>query len=90
MWLRSVGSFSDPHNFSKLLISRFVVVVAVCMPGQGRKEVEPSAGELSEAKTQRRPHSAERKSDIVRRGFSFVVFVYFFEQGKKTTKEAWR
>ena len=46
--------------------------------------------ELSEAKTQRRPHSAERKMEIGRRGVflcCFVVFVSFFEQGKKKTAE---
>ena len=58
----------------------------------GGTEIEPSAVELSEAKTKRLLHSAERKSEIWRRGFSFVVllfFVTFFEQGKKAIKEAW-
>ena len=33
MWLRIVGSFSDPPNFSKLLLSPLVVAVAVYMEG---------------------------------------------------------
>ena len=35
MWLRILGSFSDPPNFSSLLLSPLVVVVVVvvCVPG---------------------------------------------------------
>ena len=46
-------------------------------------EVDTSAGRLSEAKTKRRPRARERESE--RGGFlcCFVVFVSFFEQGKK-------
>ena len=46
-------------------------------------EVDTSAVRLSEAKTQRRPTARER---IVRGGVflcCFVVFVSFFEQGKR-------
>ena len=64
MWLGILGSLRDPPNFSCHLLSPLAVVVGVCVPGQEGAEVEPSAGELSEAKTQRRPHSAERKSEI--------------------------
>ena len=54
--------------------------------GQGGTEVDTSAGTLSEAKTQRRPHRARER---VRGGdflCCFVVFVSFFEQGKKKTR----
>ena len=46
-------------------------------------EVDTSAGRLSEAKTQRRPRARERESE--RGGFlrCFVVFVSFFEQGRR-------
>ena len=48
--------------------------VLVVVPGQGGTEVDTSAGVLSEAKTQRRPHSARERE----RGVSFVVvFVSF-------------
>ena len=46
-------------------------------------EVDTNAGRLSEAKTQRRPTARERESE--RGGFlcCFVVFVSFFEQGRR-------
>ena len=63
-------NFEFPCSFFGLLL--FVV------PGQGWTEVDTSAVELSEAKTQRRPHSA-RESEMGG-GFlcCFVVFVSFF------------
>ena len=60
--------------------SFFVLSLFVC---QGKvDEVDTGAGALSEAKTQRRPHSARESK---RGGFlcCFVVFVYFFQQVKK-------
>ena len=56
----------------------FFVLLLFVVPGQGGTEVDTSAGTLSEAKTQRRPHS-ERESERV--GIflcCFVVFVSFF------------
>ena len=82
---RILGSLSDPPNFSSLLLSPFVVVVVV---RAGRTEAEQSAVELSEAKTQRQPHSAER---IARHGggvfvcYFVIVSVSFFRQGKRHT-----
>ena len=61
MLLRILESFSDPPNFSILLVSLLMVVVAVLCARAGGTEVEPSSVELCEAKTQRQPHSAERK-----------------------------
>ena len=58
-------------------------VVVVCLPWQEGTEVDTSAGVLSEAKTQRRPHSARERlrwGDFL---CCFFVFVSFFEQGKK-------
>ena len=66
--------------------SSFVFLFVVPCAMAGGTEVDTSAGTLSEAKTQRRPHSAR---DIVRGGgflCCFVVFVSFFEQGKKKTR----
>ena len=49
---------------------------------RARAEVDTSAGRLSEAKTQRRPRARER---VRGGGFicCFVVFVSFFEQGRR-------
>ena len=57
---------------------------SVCCVRAKRADVDTSAGRLSEAKTQRRPHSA-RERVRGEGGFlcCFVVFVSFFEQGKK-------
>ena len=40
--------------------SSFVLLLSVCQ-GKGETEVDTSAGTLSEAKTQRRPHSARER-----------------------------
>ena len=47
---------------------------------RGKQRSTRARGKLSEAKTQRRPHSAERKSEIWEGAFicCFVVFVSFF------------
>ena len=56
----------------------------------GGTEAEPSAWELSEAKTPPHPHSDERKSDIWRREFTFVVslFLYLSFSRAEDTKKA--
>ena len=59
-----------PCSFFVLLMSLFVV------PGQGGTEVDTSAGTLSEAKTQRRPHSARER--VRGRGLSFVVSLFLY------------
>ena len=60
-WLRILGSFSGPSNFSSLILSTLVVVVAVYVPGQAGQMSNRARGKLSEAKTQRRPHSARER-----------------------------
>ena len=67
-------------GFPVLLCVLFVV------SGQGGTEGDTSAGTLSEAKTQRRPHSARER---VRGGVSFggSLFLYLsFEQGKNARR----
>ena len=65
-----LGVVMTHQNFGFHVLLRVLFV----MSGQWRTEVDTSAGALSEAKTQRRPHSA-RESE--RGGFlcCFVVFV---------------
>ena len=67
-----LGVVVTHQNFGFPVLLRVLFVVS----GQGGTEVDTSAGALSEAKTQRRPHSARER---VRVGVSFVVvFVFFF------------
>ena len=58
------------------------VLLRVSVGVRARAEVDTSAGRLSEAKTQRRPRARER---VRWGGFicCFVVFVSFFEQGRR-------
>ena len=78
----SRGHYDPP----KLWISLFSFVFLLLCQGKGGgggTEVDTSAGRLSEAKTQRRPDSARER--VRGGGFlcCFVVFVSFFEQGKR-------
>ena len=70
----------DHQNFGFPVLLRVLFVVS----GQGGTEVDTSAGTLSEAKTQRRPHSARER--VREGGFPVLLFLYLsFEQGKKNT-----
>ena len=70
-----LGVVMTRQNFGFPVLLRVLVVVS----GQGGTEVDTSAGTLSEAKTQRRPHSArDRESERVGFLCCFVVFVSFF------------
>ena len=77
-WLRILRSFSDPQNFSSHLTLPCVVVAVVVSGQAGQRSSRELRGKLNEAKIQGRPHS-ERKSEIWRRWFTFVVslFLYF-------------
>ena len=68
------------------MVSLALLRVLVVVSWQGGTEVDTSAGTLSEAKTQRRPTARERERVRGEGGgflCCFVVFVSFFEQGKK-------
>ena len=75
-----LGVFTTRQNFG--FPCSFFVLLLFVVPWQGVRRSTRARGRLSEAKTQRRPHSA-RESE--RGGFlcCFVVFVSFFQQGKK-------
>ena len=69
------GVVMTRQNFGFPVLLRVLFVVS----GQGGTEVDTSAGTLSEAKTQRRPHSARERESERGGGVSFVVvFVSFF------------
>ena len=71
------------HDPPKLWISLFSFVFCCLCQGKGGQRSTRARGRLSEAKTQRRPHSA-RESE--RGGFPLLLFLYLsFEQGKKNT-----
>ena len=64
--------------------SFFALSLSVCQGKEGRRSTR-ARGTLSEAKTQRRPHSArERVVEVGDFLCCFVVFVSFFQHGKKT------
>ena len=60
---------------TSFLLSLSLFSLFVCQGKAGQRSAR-ARGKLSEAKTQRRPHSAEKKSEIVE-GFSFVVLLFF-------------
>ena len=70
----------DPPNL-RFPCSFFVLSSSVCQ-SKG-DEVDTGAGALSEAKTQRRPHSARERVRVGAFLCCFVVYVFFFQQGKK-------
>ena len=75
-----LGVVTTHQNFGFPVLLRVLFVVS----GQGGTEVDTSAGTLSEAKTQRRPHSARER--VRGGGFPLLLFMYLsFEQGKKNT-----
>ena len=69
------------QNFGSLFLLR-VVVVRLCQ-GKGGQRSTRARGRLSEAKTQRRPHSA-REIESERGGFlCCFCCICIFQQGKK-------
>ena len=79
-----LGVVMTPQNLGFPVLLRVLVVVS----GQGGRRSTRSRGTLSEAKTQRRPHSARER--VRGRGVSFVVLLFLylsFEQGKKTRRD---
>ena len=68
------GRYDPP----KTLVSLFLLHILIYCVWAGGTEVDTSAGTLSEAKTQRRPHSARDRVRMVDFLCCFVVFVSFF------------
>ena len=75
------------------LVSMFLLRVLFVVSGQGGTEVDPSAGTLSEAKTQRRTPQRERERETVRDGgCPLLLFLYlsFSRAGKDVRRERLR
>ena len=59
------------------LVSCSFFVFLFVVSGQGGTEVDTSAGALSEANTQRRPHSARERERVRGGGFPLLLFCIF-------------